>query len=208
MHTLIVTAHPDENAYTHAVVGSVIKGLKTSDENTYEVADLTVEGFNPCFTKADNDVFNGRALPDAYLIAEQQRIEKADVILFIFPVYWWSLPAVMKGWVDRVFSQGWAYKYDVNTGTTRMLTGLKGKVIATAGTNRATIDRRGYLDAMKIQFNQGIFGFCGMQALDFELLLPLDEQSRKEELLHAFNIGKNLLKEANSCPELLSEEAD
>ncbi|MFJ6076038.1 NAD(P)H-dependent oxidoreductase [Streptomyces sp. NPDC093065] len=40
-----------------------------------------------------------------------RRVEVADRLAFIYPVYWWGMPAMMKGWIDRVFTEGWACQY-------------------------------------------------------------------------------------------------
>ncbi|ACL59850.1 NAD(P)H-dependent oxidoreductase [Methylobacterium nodulans] len=192
MHTLIVTAHPDKSSYTHAVVSRLVAGLETRDNDTYEVVDLIAEGFDPRFTAADNDFYDGRAEPGADVLAEQQRLDRADVLVLVFPIYWWSMPAVMKGWIDRVFTTGWAFIDDPDKGTTRLLGRLKGQVIAVGGSHRGTYDRRGYLDAIKKQILEGIFGFCGMGVIGLDLLLPMDSESENEGLQNAFEIGRRL----------------
>ena len=192
MHTLIVVAHPDKNSYTHAATAQFIAGLQTQRNNTYEVVDLNSEKFDPLFTIADNDIFHRRISGGNEIVAEQKRIEKADLLVLVFPVYWWSMPAVMKGWIDRVFCHGWAFEDDPKTGTTRLLGKLKGQVLAVGGSARQTYERRGYLDAMHKQIVEGIFGFCGMQAMGMELLLPMDELSETEGLKRAFEVGQLL----------------
>lgn len=61
--------------------------------------------------RPDLDLYHGdaRALPDEVL-REQQRVERADMLVFVFPIYWWSVPALLKGWFDRVLTVNWAYK--------------------------------------------------------------------------------------------------
>jgi putative NADPH-quinone reductase len=49
-----------------------------------------------------------RATPPADVLAEQARIDRADALVLVFPIYWWSLPGLLKGWIDRVFVNGWA----------------------------------------------------------------------------------------------------
>ncbi|WP_156419349.1 NAD(P)H-dependent oxidoreductase [Aureimonas sp. AU12] len=109
MHVLIVTAHPDPRSYTHAAVARLVAGQETNPGATHEVADLAAEGFDPRFTATDNEQFHGRADDADGIVAEQRRIDRADMLVLVFPVYWWSMPAVMKGWIDRVFTSGWAY---------------------------------------------------------------------------------------------------
>jgi len=192
MHILIVTAHPDARSYTHAVVARLVAGSKTNPGTTHEIVDLAAEGFDPRFSPADHDQFKGRAEPKEDVLLEQRRVDGADLLVLVFPVYWWSMPAVMKGWVDRVFTSGWAYIDDPERGTTRLLGRLKGRVVAIGGADRGTYERRGYLDALDAQIVQGIFGYCGIQAAGLDLLLPLDANSEAEGLQRAFEIGQDL----------------
>lgn len=198
MHTLVVTAHPDKSSYTLAVVSRLVAGLETREGDTWEVVDLVAENFDPRFTVADYNHYHGRAELDADILAEQQRLDQADVLVLVFPVYWWSMPAVMKGWIDRVFLNGWAFVDDPNKGTTRLLGRLKGQVVAVGGSNQRTYERRGYLDALKKQILEGIFSFCGMEVIGLDLLLPIDPESEKHGLEEAFQIGRRLPARAGS----------
>lgn len=192
MHILIVTSHPDIGSYTHAVVGRLVAGIEAGSANTCEVVDLATEGFDPRFTKGDYEHYHGRAEADADVLAEQRRLDRADVLVLVFPVYWWSMPATMKGWIDRVFTSGWAFIDDPEKGTTRLLGRLKGQVIAVGGSRRDTYERRGYLDAMNKEIIEGIFGFCGMGSLGLELLLPMDAAGVEEGLQRTYGIGRRL----------------
>ncbi len=53
---------------------------------------------------ADHAVHRGQASPPADVLAEQARIDRADTLVLVYPIYWWSMPALLKGWIDRVFS--------------------------------------------------------------------------------------------------------
>ncbi|KQT63960.1 MULTISPECIES: NAD(P)H-dependent oxidoreductase [unclassified Aureimonas] len=192
MHILIVTAHPDPRSYTHAAIARLVAGLEANPGTTHEIVDLAAEGFDPRFTATDHDHFKGRAEHGEDILFEQRRIDRADVLVLVFPVYWWSMPAVMKGWIDRVFTSGWAYIDDPETGTTRLLGRLKGQVVAIGGADRRTYERRNYLDCLNTQIVQGIFGYCGIHAAGLDLLLPLDAGSEAEGLQRAFQIGQRL----------------
>lgn len=209
MHTLIVVAHPDPQSYTHAAVARLAAGIETVPGNTHEILDLTSEGFDPRFTAADNDVFHGRADSSPDLLAEQRRVDRADLLVLVFPVYWWSMPAVMKGWIDRVFTNGWAFIDDPETGTTRLLGRLRGQVVAIGGVNRRTYERRGYLAALNTQVIQGIFDYCGIRTAGLDILLPLDPASEAEGLRNAFDIGRRLSAEptGSSAPDVDASEA-
>lgn len=192
MHSLIVTAQPEPNAYTHAVTREVISGIKATTGHTYELLDLATSGFDATFNTADYAVFRENATPPADVLAEQARIDRADAHVLIYPVFWWSMPAVMKGWIDRVFTQGWAYFDENGKDTVRLLNRLSVQTIAIGGATERTYQRRGYSDAMNTQIDQGIFGYIGARVIGTELILPLDTASSQAGLARAFEIGSNI----------------
>ncbi|KAF2167206.1 hypothetical protein M409DRAFT_22635 [Zasmidium cellare ATCC 36951] len=178
MHALVVISHPDRRSYTHQIASSLITGLTSPDNTTippptYEIADLAAENFDPRFTAHDYDVASGAANPHPSILAEQERISRADVLILIFPIYWWSLPALLKGWINRVFHAGWAFRVDYESvSVEKKLTGLKGVFIGVGGITRGTYERRGYWGAMRTEIGQGVFDFCGMERGGEELVLP------------------------------------
>lgn len=196
MNILIVTAHPDPESYTHAVAARFVEGLRTVPGTTHRVLDLGSEGLDPRFGADDNETFNGRRAVAPEVVAQQRRIDEADVLVLLFPVYWWSMPAVMKGWIDRVFVSGWAFVEEPETGITRLLGRLKGRVVAIGGADHGTWERRGYLEALHTQIVQGIFGYCGMPVLGLDLLHPLEEGGAEEGLRRAFELGRQTAEEA------------
>ena len=91
-------------------------------------------------------------LPDD-VNAEQQRINRADALVLVYPIYWWSFPAQLKGWIDRVFTQGWAY--DERDGKLVKLLGhLPVHLIALGGADQRTYARYGYFGSMKTQIDR------------------------------------------------------
>lgn len=192
MHSLIVIAHPDAGSYTHAVAKQVIAGLQEDPQNTVEIADLTAEGFDPRYTGADYRAFRDATALPADIIAEQARIDRADLLILIFPVYWWSMPAILKGWIDRVFTNGWAFNAEGQE-TTRLLDRLLVQTVAIGGATQHTYDKRGYAEALRTQIDEGIFDYVGARRIGSHLLLPLDEASSQAGLQRARTIGANLI---------------
>jgi NAD(P)H dehydrogenase (quinone) len=192
MHSLIVTAQPETDAYSHAIAREVIAGIKTSGEHTFELLDLSTSGFNPTFNTADYAVFRNNATPPDDVATEQARLNRADALILIYPVFWWSMPAVMKGWIDRVFTQGWAYFDESGKDTVRLLNRLSVQTIAIGAANERTYQRRGYSQAMNTQIDQGIFGYIGARVIGTELILPLDSTSSQAGLKRACEIGSNI----------------
>ncbi|MCV3768150.1 NAD(P)H-dependent oxidoreductase [Rhizobium sp. TRM95796] len=192
MHSLLVIAHPEAGSYTNAVAEQVIAGLKEDPQNTVEIANLTVEGFDPRYTGADYRAFRDGTAPPADVVAEQARIDRADLLILIFPVYWWSMPAILKGWIDRVFTNGWAYIDASGQETTRLLGRLAIQTVAIGGATQRTYDKRGYAQAIRTQIDEGIFGYVGARMIGSELLLPLDAVSSQAGLQRAREIGESL----------------
>lgn len=123
MNVLIVHAHPEPKSFTSAMKDLAVETLSAAG-HAVEVSDLHAQGFNPVTTAAD---FGSRARPD-YLVyameqrenlksgtlapdiaAELEKLRRADLVIFSFPLYWFSVPAIMKGWFDRVLVSGYTY---------------------------------------------------------------------------------------------------
>ncbi|CAH2604585.1 NAD(P)H oxidoreductase YRKL / Flavodoxin 2 [Rhodovastum atsumiense] len=192
MHALVVTAHPDAASFTHAVARQVIAGIEAHPGHTTEMADLAAEGFDPRFTVADIALFNRRGAADAGVLAEQRRIDRADLLVLVYPIYWWSMPGLLKGWIDRVFTQGWAYDDQPEGTTVKRLGRLAVQLVGIGGADQGTFARHGYADAMRTQIDHGIFGYCGAPVVGSDVLLHADAPSREKVLHQAFNIGSRL----------------
>lgn len=160
VNTLIVTANPDQESLTAKIAYQLEAALRPG---TVVVADLAAEGFDPRFSPGDRETYRGKtdALPD--VVREQRRIDAADHLVLIFPIYWWSMPALMKGWIDRVFIAGWAFDLDPAGGTRRNLDGLTVHLLAVAGDSAGTFERHGYEQAFRTMIEHGIVDYCGAQ---------------------------------------------
>ncbi len=193
MHTLIVVAHPEAGSLSHGVAKAIGRGITGMDPcHSVEIADLAAEGFDPRFTPADLTVHRAQAAPPADVAAEQARIDRADALVLVYPVYWWSMPALMKGWIDRVFSNGWAFDFGLDTGLTKKLRHLRVHLVAVAGADMRTYARHGYFGAMKTQIDHGIFDYCGAKVMASEILFESETQSPQAHLDAARAIGRKV----------------
>jgi NAD(P)H dehydrogenase (quinone) len=192
MHALIVIAHPDPGSLTHAIAAQVADGIASSPGHSCEIADLAAQGFDPRFTEADIAVHLKKAGPPADIAQEHQRVDRADALVLVYPVHWWSFPALLKGWIDRVFTQGWAYEDDAQGRLVKKLGHLRVHLVAIGGANQRTYARHGYFGAMKLQIDHGIFGYCGAQVATSELLLASDAGFPDSGLEKAQAIGRRV----------------
>lgn len=193
MHTLIVTAHPHPDALTHTVARHIAEGItSTAAGATVELADLSAEGFDPRFNQDDMQGHQRLAPFPADVLAEQARLDRATALVLVFPVYWWSMPALMKGWIDRVFSNGWAYDDSSGQGVLKKLGHLSIHLVSLGGADERTWQKRGYTDAMKTQIETGIFDYCGAPVLSSTLLLETDSGDVRAHLQTAFALGEHM----------------
>ncbi|WP_437967939.1 NAD(P)H-dependent oxidoreductase [Sorangium sp. So ce260] len=190
MHALIVVSHPEPRSLTHGVAAQVAEGVSLSGHSS-EIADLAAEAFDPRFTAADLAVHRRKAPPPADVAAEQARIDRADALVLVYPVYWWSMPGLLKGWIDRVFSNGWAFDFSDNS-LVKKLRHVRVHLVAIAGSDARTYARHGYLDAMKTQIDHGIFDYCGARVVTSELLFDSETQDPASHLAAARAIGRDL----------------
>ncbi|MDQ0041398.1 NAD(P)H-dependent oxidoreductase [Variovorax boronicumulans] len=157
MHALIVVSHPDSRSLTHAVARSFAEGVEESGKHTTEIADIAAEGFQAAFNQADRAAyFLQKPLPPD-ILREQERIDRADALVLVYPVYWWSFPGQLKGWIDRVFSNGWAYDEAPDGTLGKRLGRLAVHLIGIGGADGGTYARHGYDKAMRTQIDHGIF---------------------------------------------------
>lgn len=195
MHALIVVAHPDQGSLTHSVARHLAEGIaRPGDGHSFEIADLSAEGFAPQFTMTDLAVHRRDVPIPADLGAEQARIDRADALVLVFPIHWWSMPSLLKGWIDRVFSNGWAYDEGAGIKSVKRLRHLNVHLVGLGGASASTYERRGYRDAMKTQIDHGIFDYCGARVLTSELLLGSEAADVVLHLETARSIGLDLFK--------------
>ncbi|WP_026928608.1 NAD(P)H oxidoreductase [Glycomyces tenuis] len=106
---LVVVAHHRAGSLTAHIAGLIAKRLEAAGYRI-DLMDLHGEGFDPNMTVADQPDWNDRdKVYSEETRAHMGRILAADVIVPVFPIYWQSVPAIMKGWIDRVWNYGFSY---------------------------------------------------------------------------------------------------
>lgn len=158
MKHLIVYAHPNTDSLNHAILETTVNSLKKNGHEVI-VRDLYALDFYPVLKPEDTKVMKAVETPQDIQI-EQEYLTEADVITFIYPIWWAGLPAILKGYVDRVFSYGFAY------GPSKMLKGKKGFMISTFGTPKEMYDQTGMTVGLKVTSDTGIFEFVGIEPVE------------------------------------------
>lgn len=179
-NALIVTAHSVENSLSHSLAARIAARLREQGTQV-EIADLHAEAFTPAMLRPDLALYHGDAsAPPADIQREQQRVERADMLVFVFPVYWWSVPGLLKGWFDRVLTLNWAYKVAEDGRIVGNLRKVPVRLIATAGSDVAGFDKHGYSTAIRTQLVEGVFGFCGLKDVTLDILYQADTASSEQ----------------------------
>lgn len=118
MNVTVIFNHPYEGSYCSAILKAVTKGLEIGKHNM-KLIHLDNDEFNPVMTSADLKAFREKQPVDSKVIAYKKSLEKAEHLIFIFPIWWELMPAMMKGFIDKVIFPGVAYDY-TNSSNTKM----------------------------------------------------------------------------------------
>lgn len=188
MNALVVVSHSDPDSLTHHVAGSVSDAIRAAG-GTVETADLATENFDPRFSTVDLNLFRGNGTAPADVIAEQDRIDRADHLVLAFPMYWWSMPALLKGWIDRVFVGGWAFDYNPGVGIVKKLDRLTVHLVAVAAEDSESFERHGVHEAFRTQIERGIVEYCGATVGSTTFVHGSDTRSRDDLLAEIAEIG-------------------
>lgn len=157
MNTLIIYAHPNHDSLNAAVLKTVEENL--SDNHTVKTLDLYKENFNPVL-RFDEEHPRRDLDKDPEMKVYRDLVTWADQLIFIFPIWWGGMPAILKGFIDRVFVSGFAYSYQGNTSVAH----LKGKVawIITTHDTPKLIAKLFVQDYGRILKNQ-VLAMCGIK---------------------------------------------
>lgn len=185
MKILVVVAHPRTDSLTSNMTKRFTEGL-TEAGHEYEIADLYAEGFNPVLYSQDEPDWNNpnKAYSDEVL-REMDRIRASDALVFIFPIWWYSMPAIMKGYFDRVWNYGFAY------GPAKLPV-QKIRWIALVGETQAQFEKRGYHLMVQQHLNVGLAGYTGVQDSSvhfmYNTLGKFDESLQEKNNVHFANL--------------------
>ena len=147
------------------------------------VRDLYSQKFDPVLKASDLEMIpKGRVAQDVK--AEQEHVEWADVITFIFPMWWQGPPAITRGYIDRVFCNGFAY-LEGEKGVEGLLSEKQVIIFCTMAAPIDVYEKTGMLKSIKQILDEGICKFCGIKKVEqkyFGLVTTASEDARKKML--------------------------
>jgi len=161
MNHLIIYCHPNSTSFNRAIADALEAVSKALGHDT-ATRDLYEIGFNPVLNCSDlcaPPECQGREV-----IQEQEFIAWANMLTFVYPVWWTGMPAMLKGYIDRVFCQNFAYTLQGDR-FTGLLAGKKILIFNTTGLPSTFYSTQGMHEAMSLTTDRGIFELCGMEVL-------------------------------------------
>ena len=194
MKLFVVYAHPGKESFTRRVLDEFVKGA-LSKGHEVKISDLYQQGFDPVMSPEEYDResrLDAERPVSPQVAAEQEKILWADAIAFVYPVWWDDVPAILKGWFDRVFTVGFAYGVVYSELPIEPL--KKAFVLCPAGNSLETLERNGLYQSMrKVMLEDRISN----RAKEKDMLVLDNLNDRSEEniarkLQMAYRAGENI----------------
>ena len=112
MHVLVVLAHPNSDSFSHAVADRACVGLRGAGHDV-QVLDLYALGFRAAMSRDDHVAYHSDHPTIDPMVADHGAlILRSDALVFVYPTWWSSLPAILKGWLERVMVPGVAFVFN------------------------------------------------------------------------------------------------
>jgi len=178
MKVLVIYAHPNPKSFTHAVLEHIREGLAQGPHEV-ETVDLYEERFDPVLVV--NEHRRRRDLAqDPYTERYRKLLVDADHLVFVYPVWWHSMPAILRGWIERTFVSGVAYSFQGRAKGRLLPEGLlRGKSAWCVYTLDAP-KLVSWLDPGWLSLKYSIFWYCGLRNIR-RYYLPGVKRSTPEE---------------------------
>jgi NAD(P)H dehydrogenase (quinone) len=109
MKCLVVYCHPVPESFCAVVRDTIVAALAARGAEV-RLTDLYAEGFDPVLSADERRSYNDHAPRDPRLVPHVENLKWADAVLFVYPTWWYGLPAMLKGWLDRVWATEVAFR--------------------------------------------------------------------------------------------------
>ena len=177
--TTIVFSHPWEGSFNRAILDGIEWKLR-NEGRTFQVINLIADGFNPTMRAADLALYNRGEAADPLVAKYGEMLQSTDELIIIFPMWWGMMPAIFKGFLDKVLLKGVAYNYSdegamlpaFNIGRTLLVTTSQGP----------TVLYRHFIEDILISFVLNSVGITGVKWLNCERTAHGPRENREEFL--------------------------
>ncbi|MDB8790290.1 NAD(P)H-dependent oxidoreductase [Romboutsia sp. 1001216sp1] len=182
MKTTIIVASPSEKSFSKKIVEKLSKKL-IENRAEYEIIDLYKDNFNPVMTEKEEQLYNEGKTDDELVKKYQQSIRNSDEIILVFPVWFNNVPAILKGFFDKVFIKNFAFSEEDNK-TKGLLSNIKsGMVITTSESNTSYLKDK-LNNPIETVIIKGTLEVCGMKNIKYINLNVEDKE--KEDVFESY----------------------
>ncbi len=189
MKTLIITAHPSTHGLTHGIA-NVLKESREEKNGEVEILDLYKSSFQQNFLTFEN-VRDIKTTP--YVEALQAKITSADEIIFVHPLWWMSMPAIMKNFIDQNFTPRFAYQYKEGR-RVGLLSPRTARVYITCDGPKWVYALMGF--PFFLSWICGTLAFCGLSVQDAVLVRNRSFKDDGERGVYLKKLKKNSFKKS------------
>lgn len=163
MKHAVIVAHPNPKSLTCSLGAAYAQSVMALGHEVL-VRDLYLMGFDPCLKAAEIPTAPGFRFA-ADVVSERRQLADVDVFAFVYPFWFNAPPAILKGYVDRVFSMGFGYEPGMG-GTESLLDGKKLISFSTSGAPDHWVRETGALQTLMTAFDRHVAAMCGLQLVD------------------------------------------
>jgi NAD(P)H dehydrogenase (quinone) len=160
---VVILSHPDSASFNAAIARRYAETARSFGQAA-DIFDLYREDFDPRLPVEELPWRSGfQARAD--VVAARERVRPAEVVVFVYPLWFNAPPAMLKGFVERVFGMGFGYASDAG-GTKPLLTGKNLVSISTSGAPDLWVRQTGAMDHLRTGFDDHVGAVCGLAVLD------------------------------------------
>lgn len=203
MKHLIIFAHPNgQDSFNRSILDRTLNASRALKVET-QVRDLYQLNFDPVISWAELQGANQGITP-AEIREEHQLIREADLITLVYPLWWMGFPAILKGYLDRVLSHGFAYKTEDGQ-SVGLLQGKKMQQFITIGSNVEKYQQLGIDKSLRDCLVDGLFNFCGITDIQHKFfgdIHIIDDKTRQQMLEDVAQITSQNLTALLSAKEI------
>lgn len=119
MHAAVIVAHPNPTGFAHELAARAVAGLEAGGHEV-ELVDLDAIGFRAAMSTDEREAYHGDApILDPLVQRHADLVRHVDALVFVYPTWWSGLPAILKGWLERVMVPGVGFRFDERSGKVR-----------------------------------------------------------------------------------------
>lgn len=184
-HFLVVLAHPLPESFAASAARLVVETLEAKG-HTVDLLDLYAEDFDPRLTAAERAAYMEPGYQPTEVAAIVERLKAADGLVLVFPQWWFNLPAIMKGFIDRIFVPGVAFEHDKAGGRiVPLMTHIRTFWVVTSTGSPWWVVRFYMGNPVRRILKRGVAAFCA-KGVDFRMLAIHDMDRATEAQRGAF----------------------